>query len=194
MTSYRPHPKGARTNPSSPNAWATDDRTGFIVNHRNLIWQQEWAGNSLINKGLLVRPQSLDQPQSQFRTVLIPPDPAPLFNARIEPYSIDEEGPLNTTLTQTSAAFTSVVFVDGVDGFFVGNFVYVQTSLGFDYNEIAAIDALTNSITLMVPLSATAIINGSFTLAVGVAARTRVTQAVDVRVAQDGDTRVTISG
>lgn len=88
--SYRPHPKGAATNPSWPRAWGTCDRTGFIQNLGDMVWQYEWAGNALINKRLLVRRQSADKPQEQLRTPLIPADPRPVMNARPEPYSIDE--------------------------------------------------------------------------------------------------------
>ena len=87
---FHPSPKGARTDPTNPQAWATCDRTGFIQNHVNLCWQYEWAGNQLINKRLLIRPQSLDKPNPQFRALVLPPDPKPIMNARPEPYTIDE--------------------------------------------------------------------------------------------------------
>lgn len=86
----RPHPKRARTNPGSPCAWGTSDRNGMINNHKNLVWQWDWAGTSLINKKILVSPDELDVPQRQLGTIVLPPDPVPIQNARVEPYAIDE--------------------------------------------------------------------------------------------------------
>lgn len=87
----RPHPRRARTNPSSPRAWGTSDRNGMISNHQNLRWQFEWAGQKLVNKMILVSPDELDVPQRQLGTFIMPPDPTPIMNARVERYDIDEE-------------------------------------------------------------------------------------------------------
>ena len=86
----RPHPRRARTDPRSPRAWATSDRNGMISNHENLCWQFEWAGTQLINKHILVSEDELDIPQRQLGTIIIPPDPVPIMNARPEQYYIDE--------------------------------------------------------------------------------------------------------
>lgn len=71
-------------------AWSTSDRNGFITNHKNMRWQYQWAGPQLINTRILVDENELDIPQQQLRSIMIPPDPDPLFNARPEPYTIDE--------------------------------------------------------------------------------------------------------
>ena len=86
----RPHPRRARTDPRSPRGWATDDRSGFVGNHENLCWQYEWAGTGLVNKRILVYPDQLDKPNRQLGTLIIPPDPVPLQNARPEQYDIEE--------------------------------------------------------------------------------------------------------
>lgn len=87
----RPHPKRTQTDPTNPSAWATDDRSGFLGNHRNLRWQYEWAGTQLINTRVLVYEDMLDVPQPQLKTVILPPDPVPVMNARPENYAIDEQ-------------------------------------------------------------------------------------------------------
>lgn len=87
----RRHPRRAETDPSAPEAWATDDRSGFVGNHRDLRWQYEWAGLKLVNKRILVFEDELDQPQRQLGTIILPPDPLPIDNARPENYAIDEE-------------------------------------------------------------------------------------------------------
>lgn len=88
--SWRPHPKHAYVDPSSPRAWATSDRSGFIYNHNRLYWQHQWAGNILLNQRLLVGYDELDVPQEQLRSVVLPVDPESLFALRPEPYEMDE--------------------------------------------------------------------------------------------------------
>jgi hypothetical protein len=94
----RRHPRRARVNPSSPRAWGTSDRNGHISNHQDLCWQHEWAGNKLINLKILVSADELDKPQRQLGTIIIPPDPPPIMNARPEQYDIDEN-PVSTIIT-----------------------------------------------------------------------------------------------
>lgn len=90
---WRPHPKRARTNPSSPAGWATDDRSGFIGQARDLINQQQWRGLKLMPTGIMTLPAFLDVPQRQLGTIILSPDPEPLQNARPEQYPIDEIWP-----------------------------------------------------------------------------------------------------
>ncbi len=56
----------------------------------------QWAGNQLINTQLLVGEDNYDKPQEQLRTLILPADPAPLFNARPENYVVDETDWLST--------------------------------------------------------------------------------------------------
>jgi hypothetical protein len=87
----RPHPRRARTNPRSPRAWGTCDRSGFITNHEKLQWQHDWRGTRIENLRILVSPDMLDQPQRQLGTIILPPDPVSLLNARPEQYYYDEQ-------------------------------------------------------------------------------------------------------
>lgn len=86
----RPRPRRVSVDPQSPRAYGTSDRNGMINNHHNLVWQWDWAGPKLINKRILVSPDELDKPQRQLGTIVLPPDPVPIQNARVEPYAIDE--------------------------------------------------------------------------------------------------------
>lgn len=104
----RPHPRRARTDPSSPRAWATSDRSGFIGNHENLQWQYEWAGTKLINKRVLVYADEYDTPNRQLGIIILPADPLPIRNARVENYAIDEY-PVSTLTTENGA----VLIIDG---------------------------------------------------------------------------------
>lgn len=86
----RPHPRRARTNATDPEAWGTCDRSGFIGNQRDLVWQFDWQGTQLVNKRFLVVPDMWDEPQRQLGTIILPPDPVSIPNARPEVYPIDE--------------------------------------------------------------------------------------------------------
>ena len=86
----RPHPRRARTNSTSPEAWGTDQKSGFVGNQRNLCWQMEWAGTQLINTRILCYADQLDIPQRQLGTIILPPDPVSIPYAMPEPYPIDE--------------------------------------------------------------------------------------------------------
>lgn len=86
----RRHPKHARTNPNRPAAWATSDRSGFIGNQKDMQWQHQWSGTQLINLNILVYPWEYDEPQRQLGTIILPPDPVAIRNARPEQYYVDE--------------------------------------------------------------------------------------------------------
>lgn len=86
-----PLPKYARVNQDSPSAWSVCDRCGFYRNREDLVWQFDWAGNSLYNEGILVCfDRCFDTPQEQFRTIILPPDPPPIVNARVPNYDYEE--------------------------------------------------------------------------------------------------------
>lgn len=74
----------ARTSPRGPQAFAVCDRCGIWYNHVALQWQYDWSGASLVNKRLLVCRICLDVPQQQLRAIVIPADPAPIVQPRVE--------------------------------------------------------------------------------------------------------------
>lgn len=86
----RPHPKRARVNPNAPSAWGTCDRCGMITNLRDMDWHREWAGSKIINLGYLNCPRCQTIPNETLRTIVLPPDPDPVLNARPENYALDE--------------------------------------------------------------------------------------------------------
>jgi|SRR5215831_7637353 len=115
---WRPHPKNAVVNPSNPRAWGTCDRSGFIHNLENLREEFDWAGTQLINKRFLVGQRFIDVPQEQLRTIKIPPDPDPVFNARPESYSM-EEG-LMPLATESARTGDPGATIRGEDGHYIG--------------------------------------------------------------------------
>lgn len=94
---YRWHPKNAEVDGESPRAWSTCDRCGFIYNLHKLQWQYSYMGAfQAINTRLLVCSSCLDPLNPSDQAYILPPDPAPIFNARPEPYTIDETSWLTT--------------------------------------------------------------------------------------------------
>lgn len=96
----------ARTDSRNPQAFAVCDRCAIWYNRVNLTWQYDWAGASLINKRILVCRTCYDTPQNQLRAIIIPADPMPIINPRVEPYQWDETdrrqvSGYNTTNPQT---------------------------------------------------------------------------------------------
>lgn len=69
-----------------PNAFAVCDRCGFLYNHKDLIWQDQWIGPRLQNLRILVCAECRDKPQDQLRTRIIPADPIPIDVPRQESY------------------------------------------------------------------------------------------------------------
>lgn len=80
----------ARTSPRDPRAFAVCDRCAIWYNHHQLRWQFDWAGASLINKRILVCDTCYDEPQNQLRAIVLPADPVPIVQPRVEPYAWDE--------------------------------------------------------------------------------------------------------
>jgi hypothetical protein len=87
-----PLPKYARVSTDNPEGWAQCDRCSFWRNRSDLVWQFEWAGMNLYNKEILVcSDRCYDIPQEQFRTIILPPDPPPIVNARVPNYAYEEQ-------------------------------------------------------------------------------------------------------
>ena len=70
----------------------------MIGNHKNLRWQHRWAGTEVINTRVLVWEDEYDALNRQDGTIILPPDPPSLVNARPEQYPIDEY-PVSTRYT-----------------------------------------------------------------------------------------------
>ena len=76
----------ARTSSSSPQAHAICDRCGFRYNHVDLQWQYDWRGAALQNIRILVCNSCADVPQEQLRAIVVPADPIPIMQARVQDF------------------------------------------------------------------------------------------------------------
>lgn len=83
------HPTGrGRVNSRNPSALAVCDFCGFTYNRSDLVWQYQWSGVKLQNLRFLVCTRTCkDIPQIQLKTIIIPPDPLPVYNPRPEQYA-----------------------------------------------------------------------------------------------------------
>lgn len=136
----RKAPRRAKIDPDNPSAWATDDRSGFIGNLRNAVFQHDWAGTGLVNRRILVFPDQLDEPQRQLGTILISADPLPIQNAR------PGNGlPSEQVIMATSAYTASVNDIVNCDGTFT---VTAQTAVGVAGQPITVENVGTGTITL----------------------------------------------
>jgi hypothetical protein len=80
----------AKTSSSSPQAHAICDRCGFRYNFVDLKWQYDWRGAALQNIRILVCSDCYDTPQEQLRAIVVPADPTPIINARVQDFSLAE--------------------------------------------------------------------------------------------------------
>ena len=85
----RPHGR-ASVSSRNPKAFGICDRCGFLYNHNRLQWQFDYAGAGLINKRILVCSPCLDTPQNQLRAIVLPQDPTPIQNPRVQDYAAAE--------------------------------------------------------------------------------------------------------
>lgn len=76
----------AKTSVRNARAHAICDRCGFRYNLIDLSWQVEWRGPILQNIRLLVCRPCYDTPQENLRTIVLPADPEPVMNARVQDF------------------------------------------------------------------------------------------------------------
>lgn len=82
------HPSGrARVSARRPQALGICQRCEFTYNLVDLRPVVQWAGVKLQTYDILVCRACFDRPQEQLRTIIIPPDPMPVFNPRPERYT-----------------------------------------------------------------------------------------------------------
>lgn len=99
----------ARTSLTNPDSFAVSDRDGSWRNHSDMAFQYQWAGSELVNLKLLVGRDELDVPNEQLRTPILPPDPIPTKNPRLEPFNYDANPSQITQWDQPGGQYDSPV-------------------------------------------------------------------------------------
>lgn len=107
----RPHGR-AHVSSRNPRAFGICDRCGFLYNHNRLQWQYDWAGASLINKRILICDTCNDVPQTQLRAIVVPADPVPIQNPRVQDY-YNAETDIRTTQGNTIDPRTGLPVISG---------------------------------------------------------------------------------
>ncbi|NBS24640.1 MAG: hypothetical protein EBS78_11870, partial [Altererythrobacter sp.] len=88
--SYASQSGRAKTSATNPQAHAICDRCGFRYNHAELKWQYDWRGAMIQNIKILVCDTCYDTPQEQLRSIVVPADPTPIINARVQDFETAE--------------------------------------------------------------------------------------------------------
>ncbi len=86
---YRPHGR-AIVDSTDPSAFGVCDCCGVWYNLRTLQWQLYYAGPTLQNSQMLFCPTCITDPNPNTQTIIIPPDPLPVMNARPENFTYAE--------------------------------------------------------------------------------------------------------
>ena len=142
----------ARTSLRSPQAHAICDRCGFRYNHVDLRWQYDWRGASMQNIKLLVCSDCYDTPQQQLRAIVVPADPTPIINARVQDFVTAETNTRYTSGTSlvpisgTGNGYTVTLTLAVPDSFpaiAVGSTVIVSGMQPAGFNKTAIVTACT---------------------------------------------------
>lgn len=142
----------ARTSSSNPQAHAICDRCGFRYNHVNLRWQYDWRGASMQNLRLLVCDDCYDVPQEQLRAIVVPADPTPIVNARVQDFVAAETNTRYTSGTlliptagtgNGSVATLTLSVPDSFPAIAVGSTVIISGMQPSGFNKTAIVTACT---------------------------------------------------
>lgn len=103
----------AKVSATNPQAAAICDRCGFVYNHVNLRWQFDWRGTSLQNIKMLVCDPCYDEPQQQLRAIVVPADPVPIMNPRLQDFVNAETNYITAQTPTTYDAMTGIPVPNG---------------------------------------------------------------------------------
>ena len=143
----------------NPSAFAICDRCGFLYNHNRLQWQFDYAGAGLINKRILVCSPCLDTPQNQLRAIVLPADPVPILNPRVENYAAAETDFVATNAPTVTDFWTGIPVPSTTD-VVTENGISITTQVlgkptGLDQNAVMPLFNQTNYRVVLSPLSVT---------------------------------------
>lgn len=106
--SYASQSGRAKTSATNPQAHAICDRCGFRYNHAELKWQYDWRGAMIQNIRILVCDTCYDTPQEQLRSIVVPADPTPIVNARVQDFETAESNYQTVTAPPTIDSETGI--------------------------------------------------------------------------------------
>ena len=196
----RPHGR-ASVSSRNPRAFGICDRCGFLYNHNRLQWQFDYAGAGLINKRILVCNPCNDVPQAQLRAIVIPADPIPIQNPRVQDYAAAETDNISTNPGTvdfwTGIPIPSTTDIVTQDGINITTQVLGKPT-GFDQNAIMPLFGTDHYGVPLYPLSVssatgTSIITVTFSSAHGLVTGDQISVQGLTNKAADGMYSVTVS-
>lgn len=152
-------------NSEAPRARGVCERCGQHWQHSKLVWQFQWVGPRLQNLRFLVCPPCYDKPQPNLRTIVLPPDPVPIMNARPENYVQDDNAlsalgaDANFLTPQYGSRIGNLTLGGGINSAFDGNVAkksWVSAAGGISnssYNNYVGINWTGNVSNLSMPSS-----------------------------------------
>jgi hypothetical protein len=148
-----PAGKYVKTNPADPAAYAICDLCGLRFNHHDLRWNFQWTGAKLYNTQSLRCWRCIDVPQEQLRSIVLPPDPVPILNARVENFEYEEAGPVQSTLSANVLQGAMNLPLVSAVGFEVGNQIWVQlNNADIGQMTVNGVDLVNNIISVSAPM------------------------------------------
>jgi len=132
----------------------------MTYNHVDLQWQFDYAGAGLINKRILVCRPCYDTPQEQLRAIVLPSDPNPIMNARVEDWVAAETNYQTVSAPTvydpvTGIPIPSTTILTAEDGSPMTNQPYGQP-VGLDQNAVMPLNGNVKYGVKLNPLSITA--------------------------------------
>ena len=98
----------AKISSRNPTAAGVCDGCGFVVQHSDLRWQLAWSGNKLVNLKQLVCRRCNDIPNQQLRAIVLPADPMPVLNPRVNNWQAAETNYRSTSGQDTIDPITGI--------------------------------------------------------------------------------------
>lgn len=198
----RPHGR-ASVSSTNPRAFGICDRCGFLYNHHELQWQYDYRGAALINVRILVCETCLDVPQNQLRNIVLPADPMPIMNARVQDYATAEN---NARVTSNQVLVPVAATGDGETATLtlqvplvmapirVGSTIVISGMEPVGYNGTFVVTASSNSsaYTVSFACKTTHAMTKAGSVAINIDPVTGLPTGVGLtRITQNADTRVT---
>jgi hypothetical protein len=171
----------ATINPTSPEAVGICDRCGFLFNLRDLSWQFDWAGVTMINRQLRVCDRCRDLPQEQLRAIILPADPPSVRDPRVEPFLIDERNQYTISAPPGFPQLFPVTASMAVS-------IRITSTLAASFSTSSSMSVALQSQAMVAPDFAA---ESSFEVELIIPPNVRITEAGDVRITESGDRRIT---
>ena len=115
---------------------------------------------------MVCRDRCFDIPNEQLRTIILPPDPPPILNARVPNFAYAEDGPPQTQLSADVVQGAVILPVDDASVFSTGDLILIQlNNANFAEEQVTGTDTVLNTVSILSPLPFSAPIYGQISLA-----------------------------